>query len=196
MTIKEGVERIGIVPDTTKTNTSTFLLPAFRLDKEMLGLNGYINSYLNDDKHETYHKEAVYMLFKTDRGQEFDEFIDYVETKHKVLEVYDIERGYTVLVIKFPTEYIKDFRLFKEGKYSKFSKAYIESFFPFKKVVAWDHEGKPCKEEYTLFYHIFHKTDWLKDWWAKRLAYDPAEFGDKELWSKPEDSKEFLRFNK
>jgi len=176
----------------TKTSTTIFLLPALGIDKNKLIHFGFKNAYYGDHKHDVHYDESVYLLFKTEEDIEI--LIKEIEDKNKVQEVYDIGE-YTMVVVKFPDKYSKDFKLFKEGKFSKFSKSYINTYFPFKKPTEWDSKGKVIKEEYTLFYHIFNKTDWLKDWWTKRLGYeDMKEFELDELWNKPHDKEEVFRY--
>lgn len=193
--INKEKERISINPSLEKTNTTTFLLPGLELDKEIISSNGFINAYLNDDNH-NYYQNSLYLLFKPNEGNAFEELINYIESKHKIIEIYDIDKGYTVLIVKFPSKYLKEYKHFKVGHYSKFSKTYITTYFPFEKTIEWDSKGKPSKKEFTLYYHIFNKTDWLRDWWAKRLGYeDPKEFESDELWAIPDESKEVLRFN-
>lgn len=181
----------------TKTSTTTFLLPALGLDRDKLNLNNFMNAYYGDYEHEVEYKESLYLLFKDVDNEKFEDLIRYIEVRHKINEVYDVGDNYTIIVVKFPTQFIKEFNHFKDGKFSKFSKTYINSFFPFKKPKEWDSNGKVIKEEYTLFHHIFNKTDWLKDWWTKRLGYeDMKEFELDEWWNKPHDKEEVFRYNK
>jgi len=178
----------------TKTSTTIFLLPALGLDKDRLNNNGFINCYYGDQGHDVEYENSLYLLFKNVDSEKFEELNKYIEERHKILDTYDIQ-DYTMIVIKFPVQFIKEYKHFKEGKYSKFSKLYINSFFPFKKPKEWDSKGKIIKEEYTLFYHIFNKTDWLKDWWTKRLGYDDMkEFELEEWWNKPHDKEEVFRY--
>lgn len=189
------VTKIGIDVKNIKTSTTVFLLPALELDKNKLLLNNFINAYCGDNEHEVKYENCLYLLFKNVDNENFEELIQHIEQKNKIIEVYDINGGYTVIVVKFPINYNNEFKNFKDGKFSKFSKSYINSFFPFKKPTEWDSKGKVKKEEYTLFYHIFNKTQWLKDWWAKRLGYeDMKEFELEEWWNVPHDKEEVLRY--
>lgn len=178
----------------TKTSTTIFLLPALGLDADKLINAGFINAYYRDDGHDVNYENSLYLLFKAPNADKIDDIIGYIDNSCKIEEVYDIEE-YTIIVIKFPNQWINEFNYFKEGKYSKFSNLYINSFFPFKKAKEWDSKGKVTKEEYTLFYHIFNRTDWLKDWWTKRLGYkDMKEFELEEWWNKPHDKEEVFRY--
>jgi len=192
MIITKDRDNLGIKPDKTKNNSSTFLLPALKLDKHILANHGFVNCYINDQDHDSSYKNCIYLLFNNKEGDlisSFDEIINYIELQHKIIEVYDIEYAHTVIVVKFPSNFIKDLKLFKEGKYSKFSKEY-KDIFPKEKIT------NGVKEN-TLYYHIFNKTEWLKGWWAKRLGYeDEKEFSPDEFWEYPQDCKEVLRYKK
>lgn len=190
---KEGIS--SVVYNEKKTNTSLFLLPALEITNEVLQSLGFVNAYLNDDEHCYTYKECVYLLFKDPNIDTLDEFTAILESKNILIDEYDVDKNHVMVVVKFPEEYIKEYKFFKQGKYSKFSKTFIKKYFPFTKKVK-DSNGKN-KDEHTLYYHIFNKTDWIKNWWNERLGYtEGKELKMDEWWDIPDNTKEVFRYKK
>jgi len=175
--------------DKKFTNTTLFLLPALNILNDDLSKAGFINAYLGDNGYEIEYKNSLYLLFKPSGSSDIEDFIDkYKEVIHDDYNIGD----HVMIVFKFPKDFIKEYKYFKQGKYSKFSKTYINLYFPFSKETKVD--GKVIKE-HTLFYHIFNKTKWIKDWWNTRLGYDNEhELKMDEWWDIPNEEKEVYRY--
>ena len=108
-----------------KNITSIFMVPTLKVPKDALRGNGFINAYVKDARREDHYDECIYLLFKPENLDKFREFLDneYERTK-AVIEDYDYEDGYVVVVYQLNKEYIKDFQLIREGKYSKTSPSF------------------------------------------------------------------------
>jgi hypothetical protein len=102
----------------------------------------------------------------------------------KILISYEIIEDYFVIVLDFPHGYGEDYDNILKGSYSKLSEGFKEKFPS--TVEVRNEDGKRVGREWTLYYHIFNKTEWLYDFWCKRL--NMAELDENlELWQKPEE---------
>lgn len=132
------------------TDSSIFLLPLLGIKtKEWLNL-GFINAYLADKNRSKVNDKDLhlYLLFhpspepksvrmlggyeKMEVDSQLDRLTQKIEdleeidkNKTVLLDEYDYEGGYIVLVLKIPSKYKNDYELFLKGQYSKFSKAFI-----------------------------------------------------------------------
>lgn len=176
-----------------KTISTLFIVPTLRLPSESKD-NGFINGYKWDmGKHVNY-ENAVYLLFKPKNIDKFKEFVDdeYMRgenTKSPLIEDYDYEGGFVVLVYTLDPDFKEDFELIKKGKYSRTSDDFKEIF---KKVVVVLKKGLP-REELSLQWRIFNKTDDLKVYWEDKLAVDFKD--DMEVWDGWDDKKEILNID-
>jgi hypothetical protein len=134
-------------------------------------------------------------LFKPENLDKFREFLDneYERTK-SVIEDYDHEDGFVVVVYQLDEKYKKDFNLIKQGKYSKTSKDF-QKLFP--KVIKITRNGLH-KDEISLQYRIFNKADDLVSFWEEKLGIDFAETvgEDFEVWEGWDETKEILELDK
>jgi hypothetical protein len=119
-----------------KNITSIFMVPTLKVPKDALRSNGFINAYIRDDRRDDDYKESIYLLFKPKDLDKFREFLDneYERTK-TVIEDYDYEDGYVVVVYQLNERYKKDFTLIKQGKYSKTSSDFQKVFPKIIKIV-------------------------------------------------------------
>tara|TARA_R110000868_G_scaffold14426_4_gene67231 strand:+ start:36168 stop:36722 length:555 start_codon:yes stop_codon:yes gene_type:complete len=160
-----------------KTITTIFMVPTLNIPKGALKENGFINGFIKDDKQDVEYKDAVYLLFKPADLYKFRNFLDneYERTKN-VIEDYDYQDGYVVIVYKLDNKFNDDFRLIRRGKYSRTSKEFQDSF---KKVVKIIIDGKH-RDELSLQVRIFKKTQDLIDFWEENLS---VKFSDEqECW--------------
>lgn len=174
-----------------KNITSIFFVPTLKIGREKLTKNGYINGYQRDAKLETNYPGCIYILFKPENMDMFQEFLDdeYERTK-AIVDDYDYEGGYVVLVYKLDTKFKKDFNLVKQGKYSKTSSEF-QAMFP--KVIKIQKNGYQ-KDEISLQYRVFNKTEDLKEYWEDKIG---IEFGDDmEVWSIYNEENEILDIDK
>lgn len=171
-----------------KNCTTIFLLPAIGQTRQTLLQYGFIAAYLDDLQHEVHYEEAVYLLFKPEDIPAFQKFLEEEYRKPSlILEDYDYRGGYTVVVYKVDEEFLPEYQLFLQGKYSKFSPKYIAAF-PKEIPVDLLHRGRTMRK--SLHYHIFNRTQQMKNYWERKIGEKIPE--DMELWSSPDMDKEVL----
>lgn len=174
-----------------KTITSIFFVPTLKIGREKLTKHGYINGYQRDSCLDHHYEGCIYILFKPDDIDMFRMFLDdeYERTK-AIVDDYDHEGGYVVLVYKLDPKFKRDFDLIKKGRYSKTSPEF-QSMFP--KMVKVKMNGF-SKDEVSLQYRVFNRTDDLKEYWEDKLN---VEFDETmEVWSIYEEEKEILDIEK
>ena len=171
------------------------MVPTLKVPKDALKSNGFINAYIKDADKDVQYEDSIYLLFKPENLDKFREFLDseYERTKN-VIEDYDYEDGYVVVVYQLNKKYKKDFMLVKEGKYSKTSDEF-QKLFP--KVVKIFRNGLN-KDEISLQYRIFNKNEDLVEFWEEKLGIHlQSVIGkDFEVWEGWDEIKEVLEINK
>lgn len=171
------------------------MVPTLQVPKDALQSNGFINGYVKDDGREDDYKDSIYLLFKPNNLDKFREFLDseYERTKN-VIEDYDYEDGYVVVVYKLNEKYTKDFQLIRKGKYSKTSEEFQKLFPTTVKIV----KNGLSRDEISLQVRIFKKSKDLIEFWEDKLGIDFTElFGeDFEVWDGFNEKKEILNINK
>lgn len=171
------------------------MVPTLKVPKDALRGNGFINAYVRDVRKEDHYDECIYLLFKPENLDKFREFLDseYERTK-AVIEDYDYEDGFVVVVYKLDDKYKNDFVLVKQGRYSKTSKDF-QKMFP--KVIKITRNGLH-KDEISLQYRIFNKAEDLVSFWEDKLGIDLVEIvgDDFEVWEGFDESKEILELDK
>jgi len=174
-----------------KNITSIFMVPTIKAPKDALRSNGFINAYIKDARKEDQYKECIYLLFKPENLDKFREFLDgeYERTK-AIIEDYDYEDGFVVVVYQLDSKYKKDFDLIIKGSYSKTSKDF-QKMFP--KIIKIFRNGLH-KDEISLQYRIFNKADDLVEFWENKLGIDFQD--DYEVWEGWDEEKEILELDK
>jgi hypothetical protein len=174
-----------------KTITSIFIVPTLSIGREKLGDNGFINGYIKDGRKEVQYEGCVYLLFKPENLDKFKEFLDveYERTK-SIIDDYDYEDGYVVIVYMLNSKLEKDIELVKQGKYSKTSSAF-QAIFP--KIVKLKRNNL-YKDEISLQYRIFNKTEDLKKYWEDK--FDAELSPDMEVWGTFIEEDEILNLDK
>ena len=175
-----------------KTITSIFMVPTLKIDKVKLKDNGYINGYAKDVTPDAVsYENCVYLLFKPSNLDKFREFLDgeYERTK-SVIDDYDYEDGYIVVVYKLNPKFNKDYGLIKQGRYSKTS---MEFQLLFPKIVKIVKNGLH-RDEISLQYRVFNKTEDMVVFWEEKLGviFDH----DQEVWHGYEEENEILNIKK
>jgi hypothetical protein len=173
------------------TVTTIFIVPTLQVPKDALKSNGFINAYVKDGNREVQYENCIYLLFQPKNLDKFREFLDneYDRTK-AIIDDYDYEDGYVVVVYQLDMKYAKDFSLIKKGKYSKTSPEF-QSLFP--KVTKLTKNGVQ-RDEISLQYRVFNKTEDLLRFWEDRLG---VEFDDdQELWDIFQEKNEILNIQK
>lgn len=166
------------------------MVPTLKIPKGALMDNGFINAYVSDAGRDVQYENCIYLLFKPDDIDAFREFLDSeYERTSSIIDDYD-EDGFVIVVYQLNKEYIRDYELVKQGKYSKTSKQF-QNEFPKKLKVMID--GSP-KEETTLQIRVFRKTHDLIEFWENMLGVRLGK--DQELWHEFDLEKETLYIKK
>lgn len=170
-----------------KTITSIFMVPTLKAPKDALRSNGFVNAYIRDDERDDQYDGCIYLLFKPENVDKFREFLDaeYDRTKD-IIDDYDYEGGFVVVVYKLNESYQEDFKLVKTGKYSRTSK---EFQLQFPKVIKIVKHGLH-RDEVSLQYRIFNRTQDLIDFWEEKLGITFSN--DQEVWDGFDEEKEVL----
>ena len=149
----------------TRSITTLFMVRPLGLSIESVEKHGFINAYSYDDHHDHYYQDCVYLLFKPSDMDSFANFLDLEKERTDVVDDYDYEGGYVVVVYKSNPRYKADFDLVKQGLYSKTSKEF-QNLFP--KVIKLMKNGKH-RDEISLQYRIFNRTQDLINFWEEKL---------------------------
>ncbi len=160
-----------------KTISSIFLVPTLQIPGNELKSNNFINGYIEDADQEIPYPDSVYLLFQPENIPKFREFLDdEYERTVALIEDYDYSGGYVVVVYKLDPYFKKDFQLIKNGEYSKTSSQFQDLF---KKVVKIKKKGLH-RDEVSLQYRIFNKSEDMIKYWQDKLGIDWDE--DFEVW--------------
>ena len=174
-----------------KTITSIFMVPTLKVGKEKLVDNNFINAYSKDGRKDVQYENAVYLLFKPNSLDKFKEFLDgeYERTKD-IIDDYDYEDGYVVVVYALNDKFKRDFKIIKQGKYSTTSPEF-QALFP--KIVKIKKNGLH-KDEISLQYRVFNKTEDLRVFWQEK--FDVEFDDDMEVWGTFIEEDETLNLDK
>lgn len=174
-----------------KTITTIFMVPTLGIDKDLVKNNGFINGYSRDGNKDVQYENCIYLLFKPEDLDMFRDFLEgeYERTK-SIIDDYDYDNGYVVVVYELNKKFKKDFSIVKEGLYSKTSSEF-QALFP--KIVKIKRGGLH-KDEISLQYRIFNKTEDLRKYWEDKLD---MEFDENwEVWDGFSIDKETLFIDK
>lgn len=174
-----------------KTICTVFMVPTLKIPKGALKDNGFINGFIKDETKDEEYTDCIFLLFKPAQIDEFRVFLDeeYQRTKD-IIEDYDHENGFVVVVYKLNPKYFTDFELIKKGKYSKTSKNFQQEF---PKEITITRNGL-SKNELSLQYRVFNKTEDLVRFWEDMfdVTFNPSQ----EIWHGWEQEKEVLTKDK
>jgi hypothetical protein len=168
---------------------------------DMMKKLGLIDSYVEDPeimKIVTPGKDQriLFLLFKNKKLTLADLkkiTLEMAISSVQVVFSYELINDYSMIVVDFPQEFIYDYDCIKEGKYSKLS-GNFKSRFPMT-VDVYNDKNIKIGKEYTLYHHIFNRTDWLKNFWLERLGL--MELDEKlELWEQPLEKDLIFNINK
>jgi len=173
------------------TITSIFIVPSLKVPKNSLKDNGFINAYLDDVGRDFKYNNVIYVLFLPTDLAKFREFLDNeYERTTEIVEDYDYEGGFVVLVYKLNMKWETDFDLIKQGRYSETSDNF-QKLFP--KVIKIKKNGLH-RDEISLQYRVFNKTDDMIKYWENKLGIDWDD--SLEVWEGFDEGKEILDINK
>ena len=160
-----------------RTITTIFMVPTLQVPKDALKNNGFINGYSRDVQNDKEYENCIYLLFLPENLDMFREFLDNeYERTVQVIDDYDYEGGLVVVVYQLNPIFDPDFKLVREGKYSKTSVEF-KSLFPESLVITKN--GKPT-EVVSLQYQIFNKTEGLVTFWEEKFGMEFEK--EQELW--------------
>ncbi len=168
-----------------------FFVPTLGIAREKLKDNGFLNAFSKDLEKEHY-EDCVFLVFKPKNLTKFKYFLDEeYERSLNIIDEYDIEGGYVVIVYKLDDRFKRDFELVKAGKYSQTSLTFQE-LFP-KLLKRLDKQGFG-KEELSIQWRIFNKTPDMVELWEEKLG---VNFNEKmEVWPTFNLEKETLDITK
>ena len=174
----------------TRSITTLFMVKPLGLSIEKLDKVGFINGFTQDVEHDCIYQDCVYLLFKPTDMDVFRDFIDSeYERTDNIVEDYDYEGGYVVVVYKLDPKFNKDYQLVRQGLYSKTSKDF-QNVFP--KIVKIMKNGKH-RDEISLQYRIFNRTQDLINFWEDKLGITFSS--DQEVWEGFHEERETLNIN-
>jgi hypothetical protein len=180
-----SVDNLGV---ENLTSATLFLLRGIGLKALEMKKIGFINAYIDDIHHEPHYDKSLYLLFKPENIEDLSLFVGQEKLRTAALvEDYDYDGGYVVLVYKFPYQYHREWDHFLKGEWSLFSAKYAE-LFP-KEVSLKTRTGIP-KKEVSIWNLVFNRLPELKEFWEKRI--DVVLDDEMELWSIPDMNKEKL----
>lgn len=165
--------------DEKENISSLMLFPCLKIKDELTRQfpeYGLVNTYLYWEGRE-YDFNTLFLVFKPKEfAIGFHLFIVEMEKTTNFVETVDIPEA-VVLVYKIPAKFGTDFLLFLNGAYSLTSPDF-KSCFKMKeyKVNADGSLEKTSAGSYvtepTMYYHIFNKTDFLRNKWIEALGDD------------------------
>lgn len=174
------------------TITTMFIVPTLNIDKGELKANGFINGYVSDDRRDVQYKNAAYLLFKPKDLDKFRKFIEDQTTLNKgIIDDYDYENGYVVVVYNLNKKWKKDFSLVYEGLYSQTSKSF-QKLFP--ETIKVEKQKGLFRDEKSLQHRVFAKSSDLRNYWETKI--DIAFTDDMEVWDGFDFNKETLNLDK
>lgn len=174
--------------------TSIFLTRfLFGANFDLLRKMGYKDAYTSDPEVMSIltldpKQRFVFLLFKNKKlnAENIRKIInELAQVPVEVVFSYELVNDYSMVVIDFPEKFIPDYDNVVEGKYSKLTDSFKDRF----PMVAdrLNSKNQVIGKEYTLYYHIFNKTQWLKDLWMEKLGLIDIE-PTLELWEKPKQT--------
>lgn len=178
-----------------KTISSIFMVPTLKIDRRKLREHEFINAYCKDIKSDEHYENCIYLLFKP---KDMDKFYEFVDSEHErtssIIKDYEYNGGFVILVYKLDSKFNKDFDLIRQGKYSKVSDKFKEKFDKTIRVVKKSEGRYQEKEEQTLQWKVFTKSDDLREYWEKKIGHSLKD--DMETWPIWEEENEILDIEK
>lgn len=190
---KQELSNTVISEKKKEYNKTTVFLTKFIFGEhfETLKKLGYVDSYCYDSTitqvlTEGSNQRFLFLLFQNKKltKEEVQSTLSMFFTQEaKILFSYELVNDFSMVVLDFPSEFVRDYDNFKAGKYSKLSNEFKKGFPVTQSVL--NSRGQRIGSEYTIYHHIFNKTEWLKNFWMERLNL--VEIDDNlELWHLPE----------
>ena len=174
-----------------KTITTIFMVPTLKIDRVKLHDNGFVNAYIKDNRKEVQYEDCIYVLFHPSNLDKFKVFLDEeYENTEDLIEDYDYEEGFVVLVYKLNPELKNDFDLIRKGRYSHTSEDFQKLFPKVIKIM----RNNLHRDELSLQHRIFIKSNDLKEYWEDKIG---ASFSNNmEVWDGFDEKDECLDLDK
>lgn len=174
-----------------RTVTSIFLVPLLGIRRERLQdpAVGYVNGYLMDAGCSTPHTNVVYLVFQPKGLGVFNSFLQEERARTTgcvLVDEYDYEGGYVVLVYPLPPEADRIMAYLLNGQYSQFP-ADIQERYP-KVLKITDPRSGLHRDEPALQWRIFKKDRNLRTYW-EGIVGQPLD-PEAEVWSVPDLERE------
>jgi hypothetical protein len=166
------------------------MVPTLGIDKEKLKSSAFLNAYIKDGRKDIQYENCVYLLFQPSDMDLFKSFLDEeYERTESVIDDYDYEDGFVVVVYKLDRKFKRDFELVMLGKYSLTSTAFQSQF---QKVIKLQKNGL-SRDEISLQHRVFNRTEDLIKFWEDKLGvvFD----SDQEVWHGFFEDEETLNLN-
>lgn len=168
----------------------------FNGNMEMLRKSGFVDSFIDDnsiDLSDITSSKKLFLLFNNKKltiTEIADITKELITTEAFITYKYDLINDYQMIVLDFPEEFYRDYDNIVKGKYSKLSEKFKIAFPETEDVL--NEKKVRIGKRYTIYYHIFNKTEWLQNYWKSKLNLVELD-NNLELWTKPSD--EDLIFN-
>lgn len=187
--------------DERRENVSAMMLfPCLKIKQELVRQFkefGFVNTYLFWEDRE-YPFYPVYVVFRpAEFTHGFYQFTLGMERSLNYVETIDAP-GVLVFVYAIPAQFGADYLLVLNGAYSLTSPDFKSCFQM--KLYKYGPNGQVLKTssgaydtEYSMWYHIFNKTDFLRNKWREALGDDIVLPKDMELYEKCDMDKETLK---
>jgi len=176
-----------------KYNITTLFLTKFIFGNnfEILKKIGLVDSYTQDptimDMIKLNNNQRLLFILLKNKKMSHEELkkivVELAEVPVSSVFSYELVNEHVVIVLDFPEQFIDDYDNVLQGRYSKLSDNFKRAF---PATIEVTEDKKVIGKEYTIYYHIFNKTQWLKNQWMDKLGL--MELSDNlELWSKPNE---------
>lgn len=115
----------------TKNKSATYLIPLLSKDVDIEFDYLLTNSFVKFNREIGYIEYPIGLLYEYEESNAFNEYNNYLTHCELYHKAYLINMTHKLYIFRFPEKYITEYKLFKEGKYSRFSseaKALIISY--------------------------------------------------------------------
>jgi hypothetical protein len=184
-----------------KFNKTTIFLTKFLFgpNLDVLKNAGFVDSYVKDPDILNMitlspKQRLLFLLFKTKKmtTNQLRKIVEELSTENiGIVFSYELVNNYSMIVIDFPERLVDDYDRVVVGAYSKLTEGYKSGFPPTRDV--FNDKKQRVGAEWTIYTHIFNKTQWLQNFWMEKLGLSELD-PTLELWSKPTETD--LIFNK
>lgn len=180
-------------PEFIKHNKISLFLSRFIFNGNMdlLRKSGFIDSYIKDKNVGEdlllvdSNTRLLFLLFKNNKLK-MSEIIQIIRDLNiinvNIRYSYELINNYFMIVVDFPKKFNEDYDNVVKGRYSKLSEEFKEGF-PQTEDVLNENKARMGKR-YTIYHHIFERTEWIQEYWKKRLGLMELD-ENLELWGRP-----------